>query len=241
MTKTVLTKPPKIYCLGITLLLHCSLIAPWWLSSQALPAPASQQLVITVVGIIGERQVEASRSERKSSISPVAAVVQHPARQKLDGREKPVPAGPPLKADPPLRENHVVHAPLELPAPPEQAPDPPPSPLATNLERPQQTVRPRSAENNDIRKYVAGLSKAIQDKLIYPSEAREAEYIGAPVIAFTLTEEGQILPGSLHVQRSSGFPVLDESAMHAALASAPFARPPQRMDIAITVSFAQQR
>jgi len=43
------------------------------------------------------------------------------------------------------------------------------------------------------------------------------------------------------VQRSSGHSVLDESAMRAALAGAPFEKPPRQMDVAIAVAFVQDR
>jgi periplasmic protein TonB len=65
--------------------------------------------------------------------------------------------------------------------------------------------------------------------------------VGAPTIRFTLTEEGNILSGSLAVAKSSGYPVLDESAMRAAQAGAPFEKPPRRMEVAIAIGFVQER
>ena len=105
----------------------------------------------------------------------------------------------------------------------------------------QQTVRARDDGADALRKYLAGLRKAIQGKLVYPVEAREAGYVGAPTIRFTLTEEGNILSGSLAVAKSSGYPVLDESAMRAAQAGAPFEKPPRRMEVAIAIGFVQER
>jgi len=77
--------------------------------------------------------------------------------------------------------------------------------------------------------------------LIYPQEARELGWVGTPTIGFTITDSGEILPGSLALHTSSGHAVLDDNALRAATAGGPFERPPRQMAVVIAVSFAQDR
>lgn len=250
---------PMVYGLGISLLLHCSLVLPWLLSNRAPRWPrtpttaASKPLFVTVVGIVSGHQVEAARLQTEAVGAPLAP--QRPSRQPAPSRAPPQPrpqallerSDRPTPPDPEKAKPDVaapnapgVQASFE-PAPP-TPPLPAPSADApvSDEARVQQTVQSRAAEKDAVRKYVAGLSRAIQNKLVYPREARAAASIGSSVIAFTLTEQGEIVPSSLRVQRSSGVSMLDEAALRAALTGAPFPPPPERMDIAITVSFAQQ-
>lgn len=136
-----------------------------------------------------------------------------------------------------------VERPVEAPTPAPTVPviSAPAAPAADDETRVQQTLQPRETEATLMRKYLVGLRKAIQSRLVYPAEARQGGYTGAPVIRFTITDSGAILPGSLAVHASSGHAVLDDNALRAALAGAPFERPPRQMDVVIAVAFAQEK
>lgn len=226
--------------LGLSVLLHAALVLPWLVRArpEASPPPR-EQLVVDLLGMVSNRQVEQQQVARPAE-PPPAAPQPKPVARKETRERAPAPrqvAPSPVQV---ARVEEPVRAP---PEPPTQAPvgAPPPVANAAEEERMQQTVRARDDGADALRKYLAGLRKAIQGKLVYPVEAREAGYVGAPTIRFTLTEEGNILSGSLAVAKSSGYPVLDESAMRAAQAGAPFEKPPRRMEVAIAIGFVQER
>jgi protein TonB len=236
--------------LGISVLLHAVIVLPWLMGDRvAAKPPRHEQLRVDLLGLVSNRQSEQqlagqpSPPEKTAMAEPPraqpAAPPQKPAARK-ETRERPVvarQAAPSPVQVAPLAE---ASAPTQ-PDPPVQAAAAPPPATGAEEERTQQTVRARNTDADALRKYLASLKKAIQGKLVYPAEAREAGYVGAPTIRFTLTESGSILSGSLAVQKSSGYPVLDESAMRAALAGAPFEKPPRQMDVAIAVAFVQDR
>ncbi len=231
--------------LGVSVLLHAALVLPWLMNDWA-PAQSQKrdQLVIDLLGLVSNRQVEQQQAGQPEPPEPPRERVAAPAPAlakpavKKETRER----SPVLRqtAPSPVQVERPVQEPVQVSPEPTVAAVQPPANGAEE-DRVQQTVRARSADPDAIRKYLAGLKKAIQSKLVYPAEAREAGYVGAPMIRFTLTESGEILPGSLAVQKSSGYPMLDESAMRAALAGAPFDRSPRQMEVAIAVAFARER
>ncbi|SFP36756.1 protein TonB [Variovorax sp. 770b2] len=239
--------------LGISVLLHAGLVLPWLMNDWA-PArpPRHEQLRVDLLGMVSNRQ-----SEQQLAGRPTASAVAEPPREQRVAPAPPASALPKSATRKEARERPTamrqaapspvqVEVPAEAPA--QRTPDlpaplaaAPPAANGAEEERVQQTVRPRNADADALRKYLASLKRAIQNRLVYPAEAREAGYVGAPTIRFVLTENGDILSGSLAVQKSSGYPVLDESAMRAALAGAPFEKPPRQMDVAIAVAFVQDR
>ena len=90
-------------------------------------------------------------------------------------------------------------------------------------------------------RYLGGLRKAIQSRLRYPGAARRDAMTGTPVVRFTIAENGSILPGTLVIHKSSGYDLLDRSALEAARASSPLPVPPRRMQVVIAISFAESR
>ncbi|MES2261079.1 MAG: TonB family protein [Pseudomonadota bacterium] len=214
--------------LGISLLLHGALVVPWLMRDMwTPPAPPSQQLALELFGMVSNRQVE--KLQEKKAPAPVKQEARPVAR--IRGTSAPSPV--------------QVRA-IEPPAPPpiakqEAAPIAPAPVDGADYERVQQTTQSQETEANRIRNYVAALSKAIQARLVYPGAAREAGYVGSPSLRFTLADNGEIVPGTLAVHKSSGYHVLDENAMQAVQASTPFGKPPRKMSVVIALSFAQDR
>ncbi|MGQ2993786.1 TonB family protein [Variovorax sp.] len=226
--------------LGLSVLLHAALVLPWLVRARPeAPPPSREQLVVDLLGLVSNRQVEQQQVARPAEPPPPTPQPKPVARKETRERA-PVPR---QVAPSPVQVARVEEPVRAAPEPPTQTPvaAQPPVANAAEEDRMQQTVRARDDGADALRKYLAGLRKAIQGKLVYPAEAREAGYVGAPTIRFTLTEEGNILSGSLAVAKSSGYPVLDESAMRAAQAGAPFEKPPRRMEVAIAIGFVQER
>ncbi len=211
----------------LSLLIHALPLLGWWWLANRLPEPRPQtQLTLELVGMVTERQVEAQAPEPPP-----------PEERPPEQKREPRPVPKPRKVDP-----DTVKLPPE-PEVREVAEVPPPPPPPSIDPKPEAQVAQKLATSEDeqaaIRRYVAGLSKALQRKLVYPQGARGAGAIGAPTIAFTLTENGGIEPDTLKVYKSSGFALLDESALQAARDAVPFQAPPKRMNIVVAVSFAE--
>jgi len=104
-----------------------------------------------------------------------------------------------------------------------------------------ETIRaPPPSDPIALRRYVIELTRVIQSHLIYPPEARAANQTGEPIIRFTLSVRGDILPGSLTLVQSSGYPALDDNALKAARDSAPLPPPPRPMTVSIAVAFVRE-
>nr|WP_256490284.1 TonB family protein [Ideonella oryzae] len=237
--------------LGVSLLLHGALLGlPWlWFAGRSVPPPPRHQiLALDLAGLVGTRQREASVGARAAH--PPAPP---PAAPRQPQTPAPTPAprrAPPAPPAPPMAGVAALPAPAPAPSPvapevarprPEPAPEVAPPGTADDT-RLAQTIRaPRPPdEAAAIQQYLRVLRQAIQSRLVYPPEARALGAVGAPVIRFAITASGDIQPGSLSIQESSGYPVLDDKALAAALASAPLARPPKPMRVAIAVSFTRE-
>jgi protein TonB len=79
------------------------------------------------------------------------------------------------------------------------------------------------------------IQRRIRDRLAYPPPARRAGIQGVTEASFTIHEDGSI--SAVTVRKSSGHTVLDDAAIAAIFASAPFPRPPAPARIAIPISF----
>ncbi|WP_139826177.1 energy transducer TonB [Derxia lacustris] len=247
--------------LGVSLLLHGMLLSPWLLH-RPTPEPASQRLTMELFGMVGTRQVAARTAA--SAAAPAEGAPPAPAASQ---QPRPAPAprpAPTERPDPAARRDTppdprqwrtANDGPVAAPAPAAapaaaasaSASAAPPAPAA---QAGAMSVEARAAETvkaqpepdvGALRRYVAALTRAIQSRLVYPAEARRAGLVGTTAVRFVVTESGEIQPGSLAVHRGSGSALLDDNALRAAQASAPFDRPPRRMEVVLDVVFAEDR
>jgi protein TonB len=86
-----------------------------------------------------------------------------------------------------------------------------------------------------VRKNYTYIQRRISDRLQYPAAARKAGTQGTAEISFTIHDNGTI--SMLAVRVSSGDDILDQAALNAVTAAAPFPKPPAMARIAIPVSF----
>lgn len=211
----------------LSVLIHALPLLPWAWFATRMPEPQPQnQLTLELFGMVSERQVE------EQAPPP-------PPKEPPPPEKQVVPRMTTTKR---TLDQHAVTVP-DVPEQVVQREEPPPPAPPTKVPKTEAQVAQKLAapvdEQAAIRRYVAALSKALQRKLVYPSGARSAGAIGAPTIAFTLTENGAIEPETLKVYKSSGFALLDESALQAARDAVPFQAPPKRMNIVVAVSFAE--
>jgi len=86
-----------------------------------------------------------------------------------------------------------------------------------------------------VRRNYSYIQRRIGNKLVYPSQARRAGIQGITELRFTIHEDGSV--SGVTVRASSGYAILDEEAVAAVFAAAPFPRPYSPARIAIPISF----
>jgi protein TonB len=86
-----------------------------------------------------------------------------------------------------------------------------------------------------VRRNFAYIQRRIRDRLVYPSQARRAGIQGAAEIGFTVHRDGTV--SAVAILASSGQESLDQAALAAIHAAAPFPPPPIEARLAIPVSF----
>lgn len=89
-----------------------------------------------------------------------------------------------------------------------------------------------------LKEHFSYIRDLIMKRLVYPPVARRMEWSGKVVVAFVVAEDGRV--NSVRVRDSSGYPVLDNSAMETVKVAAPFPPPPAAAEILIPVSFKLQ-
>ncbi|MDR2501047.1 MAG: TonB family protein [Treponema sp.] len=87
-----------------------------------------------------------------------------------------------------------------------------------------------------IRKNFAEIQRRIKDRLRYPAQARRAGVQGAAEVVFTIHQDGTI--SGLAIQMTSGQALLDQAALEAVAAAAPFRPAPDvQTRLVVPVSF----
>jgi protein TonB len=186
-----------------------------------------------------------ARNMPQESFSLVNIALLEPAVPEPPPPPEPLPPEPPPPPEPlPVSDNgpaeHYLTAEEEVPK--ETARGDSASPAAENAgttERPA-SVSGRSAENTALTaEYVKRnynyIQRRIRDRLVYPSPARRAGIQGVTEVQFTIHEDGSI--SAVTVRKGSGHTVLDEAALAAVFAAAPFPRPSAPARVAIPISF----
>ena len=244
-----------LFSLAVSLALHGWLATGLLSESRREPPPKREQLLVQFVGMVSKRQIEQKQPGDDSARSvpkALASVPQEIAKKVMAPRPPARKAPIPVKVRVPPGKTETRPRPEQQPQPVQQAEQqaeqqgvgftPPASEQTMSTgesHQMQQTLKSRETEMSLIRTYLASLKQAIQNHLEYPREALDVGYVGAPAIRFTITESGDILPGSLAIHKSSGSAMLDEKALQAARGAAPMAKPPRQMAVTITVAFTQ--
>lgn len=99
-------------------------------------------------------------------------------------------------------------------------------------------ITTEKAQQRYLNEHFTYIRDLIIKRLSYPRIARRMGWSGRVVVAFVVVEDGSVR--SLHVRESSGYPVLDNSAMETVKSAAPFPRPPVAAEIVMPVQFLLQ-
>lgn len=99
-------------------------------------------------------------------------------------------------------------------------------------------ITPEKARQKYLKEHFTYIRDQVIKRLSYPVVARRMGWNGRVVLAFVVTEDGNI--HSLQIRSSSGYQVLDTCAMDTVKTAAPFPRPPVAAEIVMPIHFRLQ-
>ena len=177
-----------------------------------------------------------------------------PAKQEPPVVQKPAPAPP---VPPKIRPKEIAKIPPKHAAPVpvtqtttapavERVPEPSTAPdtsetavVNTSREQPSAQVAAvnsaASVSENYRHTNFSAIRNSILGKLHYPPIARRQGWSGQVEVAFVIAQDGTVR--ELHIQTSSGYPVLDDEVLDAIRRSAPFIAPHVTVSLSMPVSF----
>lgn len=223
---------------GLALSVGLHLLLLLYLPGPSVSTPSPEPLL----------SIELFQPEPPKPVIPEPSPEPQPAPEPVvpKPRPKPVPRPQPPKpvAQPPI----VAPAPVPAPEPSaepvaEPVAEPPPAPPPTAAAAPEShtppppraiptppvVAPPRPTVDLDAlrRGYAEQLARAIAKHKQYPRIAQMRNWQGEVLINLTLDDNGNVL--SSHVERSSGYDVLDRQALAMVSKAAPFQMPPDEL------------
>ena len=102
----------------------------------------------------------------------------------------------------------------------------------------EEVMTPAKARQRYLKEHFTYIRDLIIKRLTYPQMARRMGWSGRVVLAFVVAEDGTVR--SIHVKESSGYTLLDNSAVQTIKNVAPFPRPPVAAEIVMPVLFRLQ-
>lgn len=198
--------------------------------NESLPlcAPAQPKTAQPVVPSRPHAAPDTPRTVEEAPVPPVPAISSIPARVEPMAQTVPVVAQP----EPQLSGQRL-----------EKAAAGTPQSVVSAIRPVTPSTGVNQAGDNSIeqvrRKYLKEHFSYIRDLIVkrldYPPVARRMEWSGKVVVAFVVAESGDVR--SVHVKESSGYPLLDHSAVDTVKRVAPFPRPPVAAEIVMPVQF----
>jgi protein TonB len=224
----------------------------FWLTRAPRPYRRSSGLLnVELFGILSNRQA-AAQQKRIEGTPQVASAV--PTRE-LSEVKPPAPTtkeiasavAEPLvpKAEPITSESTAVR----LPQASQTASDTShtvgrgvPSRPGGDSNQVQQFLGKSNAETDLKKAYVVQLHRLVDaHHPAYPNEAKKKGLEGVSEVSFVVTASGEIKPNTLRITKSSGYAILDSSAMKQVMRLAPFPKPPCELSISFPVEFSADR
>jgi protein TonB len=86
-----------------------------------------------------------------------------------------------------------------------------------------------------IKAHYEYIKNDIQKKIIYPLVARKKGWQGMVVVSFVVCKDGKVQ--DVKIKESSGFSILDQSAVNTIKKAAPFPPPPSRAELIVPISY----
>ena len=94
---------------------------------------------------------------------------------------------------------------------------------------------PRDPRARYIKAHYQYIKNDIQNKIIYPLIARKKGWQGTVLVSFVVSEDGMVK--DVQIKESSGFSLLDQSAVNTIKKAAPFPPPPARAELIVPINY----
>lgn len=232
-----------VHGVAASLLLHACLALPFVVLMQHAPRKqghSSNRLNIELFGMLANRQTEAQQKRVEARPGQTAPRKQDTQQAKTETAQKET-AHTQAHAVPTDNLPDMPDA-VRLPELPASLVEPSRSAggqahAGGDSQQRQQFISRRNEAADVLNAYLAQLAKRLRANLIYPPEAKKKRLEGFPQISFVVTESGAIKPNTLTVKKSSGYALLDASALKTAAVSAPFQKPPRELGVSIAIAF----
>jgi protein TonB len=230
--------------------IHALLGAPFIASVVAAP-PEEPPLVIELQGVADDSldiaEVKPSDIEQKRGDTREA----RPAMPSQDARPQQTTPSDEQPMDIAAGEEATHNLPQPAPTRPAktiEAPPPAPemkaAPDDNNIKGANEYVPPtRKLVQVQITEdeWARLVEKKIRVNLHVPEAVNRAYRRGVTTVSFVVLTDGRIGPDTLKVVKSSGYAMIDRSALDIVRASAPFAQPPQEITYQISIAIAPER
>jgi TonB family protein len=166
-----------------------------------------EYLIVQIEGVIGKSQLE----EKKA--------IDEPKPMPPPPKPKPKPKEPQPVSEA-VQEERVEEQISEEPQNVEQIDE-----AKNDINQEAQRIDEEIRKQKELNRYLAALKKKISLNIGYPREAKKNGYIGVPKVGFSILEDGSVRDVQIIV--SSGYEILDQSAIEAVRKSFPFDKPPR--------------
>jgi periplasmic protein TonB len=139
------------------------------------------------------------------------------------------PAGTDQAREPREQKQPVMGAPVSAPSANAQP--------ARTVQRAAAEQRPAAeiVQQRYLKENFTYIRDLITKQLVYPPMARRMNWSGKAMVSFIIVEDGSV--HSVRVIQSSGYPLLDKSALETVRQAAPFPKPPTRAEIVVPINF----
>jgi protein TonB len=205
---------------ALSLALHAGLVGCLFMFYTHKDVKKTERLIVQIEGEISKSQLE----EKKA---------QEPPKPPPPPKPKPKPKPQPKQPEPVTEPEKIEEEPIQ----PQQIQEPD---IAENdINQTAQRMDEKVDETKEIAKYLATLKKRLSSNIKYPLEAKKKGYVGVPVVGFSIFEDGSA--DDIYIVKSSGYEMLDKSALNAVKESLPFNKPPRVLyDVSIDIFFKKE-
>ena len=238
-------------CFGISLVLHLATVS-CMIAVAARNAERTPKTIMVVLDNPDSPELPA----HVLTPAPVHSVVRLKAQVKptIPARTKPVEMRSgqvQLSRQPLLVRDNVTSTPsekIQIQEIPTESPEhtttvPDQSATVNSAQRPVQHFvppeedrpTPGKAQHRYLKEHFTYIRELITKHLVYPPIARKMNWSGKVVVAFTIAENGNVQ--DVRVAATSGFQILDKSAVETVRSVAPFPKPPVRAEIVVPINF----
>lgn len=118
--------------------------------------------------------------------------------------------------------------------------EPAPAPVAREVGvgaavPPSPSMKEEEQKKRYLKEHFVYIRDSVMQKVSYPPMARKMGWQGTVTLKFVVEEDGKV--SQVHVEKSSGFQLLDRSAVESVKSAAPFPKPPVAAELVMPINY----